>query len=275
MADTKKRMRLAVTAAENAGPMAPILLRGDLATAARDAKAIGYEAIEVHVPDIWQFDADKFAADCRTAGVGVSALVSGQLFVRKGLNLSDDDPAVIAKAIEGLKLFVDASAKAETGVVVGWVRGRAGDRDKKTILSRQADAIRDVALYGQDKNVPIYIEVINRYEVDTLTTTDDTLDFIESNQLPNTYVHLDTYHMNIDEYSPARAIRKCGPLLGYFHLAENTRFYPGHDRLNFDEVFAALEQYGYTGYASVECLPLPTGPEAARRAFEFLRYRYF
>ncbi len=267
-------MRLAVTAAENAGPKAPILLRGDLGQATKTARAIGYQGVEIHVPDIWDFDVGAFKASCDAAGVSVSALVSGQLNVRKGLSLCHDDPANVAKAVEGLKLFVDAAAPLSTGVVVGWVRGQVGDqRDKR--LGMQADALKELGGYAVKKNVPIYIEAINRYELDSLNTAREIVDFIDAHDLPGTYIHLDTFHMNIDEHRPRKAIREVGALLGYVHVADNTRWYPGHDRLDFDEVFAALEDIGYDGFVSVECLPYPTGEEAARRAYEWLTYRYF
>lgn len=266
-------MRLAVTAAENAGPAAPILLRGGFETAIAAAADIGYDALEIHVPDIWNFNAEALAAACRKKGLAISALVSGQLFVRMGLSLSHDDPAVLAKAVEGLKLFVDAAAVLDSGVVVGWVRGRVGDR-REELLARQGAALREIGGHASRKNVPVHIEAINRYELDSLNSAGEIVDFIRAHEIPNAYVHLDTFHMNIEEYSPAKAIRQCGPLLGYFHLAENTRWYPGHDRLDFGNVFAALENAGYAGYVSVECLPYPSGPEAARRAHEYVRHGF-
>ncbi|MDR2391372.1 MAG: sugar phosphate isomerase/epimerase [Planctomycetota bacterium] len=269
-----KGMKLAVTAAPDAGPMAPILLRGEFAGIVSEAAGIGYDAIEIHVPDIWEFDADNLFHLCKAAGIAVSALVSGQLFVRKGLSLSDDDPAIAAKAAEGLELFVDAAAKLECGVIVGWVRGRIGSRDREAIMAKQAAALREIDARGRERNVPIYLEAINRYEADSLTTAGETVDFIRKNGFASTYVHLDTFHMNIEEFSPAKAIRQCGPLLAYMHVAENTRYYPGHDRLDFGEVFAALREIGYNGFVSVECLPLPGGSEAARRAREFLTCRH-
>lgn len=267
-------MRLAVTGAIDGKPKAPLLLRGDLAEVVKEAAAIGYKGIEIHVPDIWKWDAAAFAESCRAAGVAVSALVSGQLNVRQGLSLTHADAGVAAKAVEGLKLFADAAAIAGTGVVVGWVRGLVGEAVEEN-LAKQAAALREVGAYARDKGVPMYIEAINRYELDSLNTAAEIVRFIETNDIPNTYVHLDTYHMNIEEYSAEKGIRDAGSHLGYFHVAENTRWYPGHDRLDFDKVFEALGRAGYDGFVSVECLPFPTGPEAARRAYEFLAYRYF
>ncbi|MDR1612446.1 MAG: sugar phosphate isomerase/epimerase [Planctomycetota bacterium] len=269
----RNRPRLAVTAAESAGPAAPILLRGDLARAAAEAKGMGYDALEVHVPDIWNFDAGSLAKACAAEGVGVSFLVSGQLFVRMGLSLSDDDPAIVHKAVEGLKLFADAAAVVNGGVVVGWVRGRVGERSGE-LLARQGAALREVGRYAGGLGVPVCLEAINRYELDSLNRAADVIDFIRAHDIPNTFVHLDTFHMNIEEYSAEKAIRQCGPLLGYLHLAENTRWYPGHDRTDFSEVFAALDAVGYAGYVAVECLPYPDGAEAAKRACRYLRHRY-
>jgi Sugar phosphate isomerases/epimerases len=268
------RNKLAVTAAENAAPKAPILFRGEMGKSLRDAKAIGYEALEVHVPDIWKFDAAALAKSCRTAGMGIASLVSGQLNVRMGLSLSHDDPDNVAKAVEGLKRFVDAAAVTESGVVVGWVRGQLGDKPEER-LAQQGRALQEVDKLAAAKNVPLFIEAINRYELDSLNNARQILDFIEKYELTQAFVHLDTFHMNLEEYSPSKAIRQCGEKLGYIHLADNTRWYPGHDRLDFDEVFSALAEIGYPGYVAVECLPYPDGTEAARQAYAYLSHRYF
>lgn len=97
------------------------------------------------------------------------------------------------------------------------------------------------------------------------------MDFLEKYQLDNCYVHLDTFHMGIDECDPVEAIRLCRGKLGYFHLADNSRRYPGSGQFDFSCILNALEEIGYDGYLSVECLPWPTGEEAAQRALMFLK----
>lgn len=237
------------------------------------AKAIGYGALEIHVPDIWNFDVDSLANSCRSLGMDIASLVSGQLNVRMGLSLSHDDPENVDRTVEGLKRFVDAAAALECGVVVGWVRGLLGDRPEEK-LAQQGKALREVDKHASEKKVPLYLEAINRYEVDSLNNARQVLDFIEKYDLSQAFVHLDTFHMNLEEYSPVKAIRQCGKKLGYVHLADNTRRYPGHDRLDFDQVFSALAEIGYRGCIAVECLPYPDGPEAAQRAYAFLSHRY-
>ncbi len=265
--------KLAATAAENAAPKAPILFRGDMEKSLVNAKSIGYEALEIHVPDIWNFEAEKLAKICRSLGIEIASLVSGQLNVRMGLSLSHDDPDNVAKAVEGLKRFVDAAAVLDCGVVVGRVRGQLGDKPEEK-LAQQGKSLHEINGLASRNNVPLYLEGINRYELDSLNNARQILDFIETYELSHAFVHLDTFHMNLEEYSPVKAIRQCGSKLGYIHLADNTRWYPGHDRLDFAEVFSALAEIGYQGYIAVECLPYPDGVEAARQAYAYLSHRY-
>ena len=44
---------------------------------------------------------------------------------------------------------------------------------------------------------------------------------------PNIVIHLDSYHMNIEEGSLSAAVETCGDLLGYVHVGESHRGYLG------------------------------------------------
>ncbi len=58
--------------------------------------------------------------------------------------------------------------------------------------------------------------------------------------------------MNIEEASPAAAIRLAGDKLGYFHVGESNRGYLGDGVINFDAQFDALLDIGYAGDLSFE-----------------------
>lgn len=44
---------------------------------------------------------------------------------------------------------------------------------------------------------------------------------------PNVVLHLDSYHMNIEEGNLALAVEACGSYLGYVHIGESHRGYLG------------------------------------------------
>jgi D-psicose/D-tagatose/L-ribulose 3-epimerase len=78
-----------------------------------------------------------------------------------------------------------------------------------------------------------------------LNTAQEGVDFVRETGKPNVKVHLDTFHMNIEENSFAEAIRTAGPLLGHFHTGENNRRVPGKGLLPWHEIGGALKEIGY------------------------------
>ena len=63
-----------------------------------------------------------------------------------------------------------------------------------------------------------------------------------------------------------RNIRYCSGKIGYIHFADNNRKYPGAGHLDFKKIIQAINDTGYEGFISVECLAQPSGEEAARLA---------
>jgi D-psicose/D-tagatose/L-ribulose 3-epimerase len=68
----------------------------------------------------------------------------------------------------------------------------------------------------------------------------------------NVFVHLDTYHMNIEEKSFYEATRKANKKLIHYHLCENDRGIPGTGLVDWDGIFRALKEIDYFGFAALE-----------------------
>ncbi len=81
--------------------------------------------------------------------------------------------------------------------------------------------------------------MVNRFETNLLNTTAQGLKFIGETGSSHVRLHLDTFHMNIEEANPAAAIRLAGDKLGYFHIGESNRGYLGDGVINFDLIFDA------------------------------------
>lgn len=73
---------------------------------------------------------------------------------------------------------------------------------------------------------------------------------------PNLKVHLDTYHMNIEEKSFYDAVLSARGLLGHVHASENDRSIPGTGHVDWDGLFRGLfrglSEIGYDGRMVVE-----------------------
>ena len=86
---------------------------------------------------------------------------------------------------------------------------------------------------------------MNRYETNLLNAGARVLRFIDEVGKPNVFVHLDTFHMNIEEADCVGAIELCADRLGYFHVNENHRGYLGAGMIAFAPSFRALRRIGY------------------------------
>src|SRR5256885_6207545 len=61
------------------------------------------------------------------------------------------------------------------------------------------EAVRRIADFAGERGVTLGLEVVNRYESNLLNTAAQALEFIDEVGQPHVCVHLDTYHMNIEE----------------------------------------------------------------------------
>jgi D-psicose/D-tagatose/L-ribulose 3-epimerase len=102
---------------------------------------------------------------------------------------------------------------------------------------------------------------------------------------PKVGIHLDTYHMNIEEKSFYEATRLAGDDLVHYHLCENDRGIPGTGLVDWEGIFRALAEIGYQGYAALESFVdctdnmqtwvwrqlAPSGDDLVREGLSFIR----
>lgn len=266
------KRKYAISSADWAPESAPILLKGDIIGNIKKAAALGYQGLEVHTRETACLDYSeikKVSADC---GVAIAAVATGRLNTQGKVSLTDDRPYITDSAMNGMRAYIEMAAKLGADIIIGWARGTVPEgQNPERYLERLAQNLKIIGRQAGEQGVKIFIEVINRYETNIFTTAKETMDFIEAWDIPNSYLHLDTFHMNIDETDPTQAIRICGKKLGYVHVADNTRCYPGSGILDFGSCLNVLDEIGYDGYISVECLPKPDGETAAKKALEHLR----
>ena len=102
------------------------------------------------------------------------------------------------------------------------------------------------------KGVTLCVEPLNRFETDFLNTCDQGLKLIKAIGKKNVTLHLDTFHMNIEEKNQAAAILKAGKLLGHFHACGSDRGTPGNDHIDWKPIVGALKKIGYDGDVVIE-----------------------
>ncbi len=121
-------------------------------------------------------------------------------------------------------------------------------RQWRTVVRHLKTLSRAAELRGQI----IGLEPLNRFETDFINTCDQGLAMIRAVGSPALKLHLDTFHMNIEEKSQAAAIRKAGKHLGHFHACGSDRGTPGSDEIDWPAIAKALRAVRYRGDVVIE-----------------------
>ncbi len=135
------------------------------------------------------------------------------------------------------------------------VVGRADAEEpsaQKTQWSLVVKNLKVLAKYAEVRGRQICVEPLNRFETDFLNTCDQGLKLIRDVGSKAVKLHLDTFHMNIEEKQQAAAIIKAGKLLGHFHACGSDRGTPGGDHIDWKPIAKALKQIRYDGDVVIE-----------------------
>jgi D-psicose/D-tagatose/L-ribulose 3-epimerase len=175
-----------------------------------------------------------------------------------GLGLPRDAHITTApdRATAFLKSAVDVAARLGSPILSGAIYTHLGTLTAKPPteeeLATTAAVLKEVARYGADQGVALGVESINRYETYLVNLASQALEMVERIDEPNTFVHLDTYHMNIEEKGFYEPIVAMGDRLQYIHLSESDRGIPGTGNVHWDDVFRGLQAIGYRGRVAME-----------------------
>lgn len=170
-------------------------------------------------------------------------------------DISSPDPDVARRGREllaaALGVTRDVGASHLTGVLYSALGKYPGPATPKG-RAHSVESLAWLAERAAADGITLGVEVVNRYESNLLNTAEQALALLDEVGSPNLVVHLDTYHMNIEEQDFATPVQRCGPRLGYVHVGESNRGYLGTGTIDFDQFFAALRGIGYQGIVTFE-----------------------
>ena len=159
-------------------------------------------------------------------------------------------------AVQFLSLALEKAAglgaEALTGVVYGGIGERSGLPPTQTELDNVATALEAAAKTAGSHGMGFGIEPVNRYESHLINTAAQGVAMIERIGAENMFLHLDTYHMNIEERGTGNGILAGRDHLRYIHLSESDRGTPGQGTCDWDEIFATLAAIGFDGGLAME-----------------------
>lgn len=161
----------------------------------------------------------------------------------------DEAEAFLGRAVD---VTADLGSRILCGVIYGHLGTLTGKPPEERELVEIARVLKNVARYAAGKDVSLGIEAVNRYETYLINLSEQASAVTDRIDEPNIFVHLDTYHMNIEEKGFSGPIVAAGERMRYIHLSESDRGTPGTGNVNWDDVFRGLSDIGYEGYLVME-----------------------
>jgi D-psicose/D-tagatose/L-ribulose 3-epimerase len=253
-------------------------------------KEAGYDVVELSLHDLPRLDVARTRARIEAAGLDV-VCSRGLAF---DADVSSEDPEVVERGARLLQESLRVTHELGGGHFTGALYSALGKYSGPLSAAGRANVVAtlgELADEAAGRGMTLGLEVCNRYETNVVNTAAEAVRLAEDIGRDNVLIHLDTYHMNIEEADLSRPVRLVGDRLGYVHIGENHRGYLGSGHLDFGSFFRALAEIGYAGPITFEsfssAVVSPTlsndlaiwrnlwtdGPDLARHARAFMANR--
>lgn len=217
-------------------------------------KKWGFDTVEIAVDDPNNLDAVHIRKELDKAGLACGT-ICGCFGLDRDLR---GDAAAQKNCHEYIKKCLDIAvvvgAKSFIGPVYSAV-GRIGGAEPAEYKKQWALVVknlRKICKYAEKTGRQICMEPLNRFETDFINTVDQALKLVKDVGSPALKLHLDTFHMNIEEKCQGAAIKKAGKLLGHVHACGSDRGTPGNDHINWEHIADALKAVRYNGDVVIE-----------------------
>ncbi len=212
---------------------------------------LGFDLIEIPLLDPAKVDPPRTRRQLEAHGIAAAT----SLGLNFAADISSADPEVAARGEALLNDALAVTGEIGADYMGGVIYSALGKYPGPATEEGRRHCVRALArLAGRAKEIGVTLglEPVNRYESNLINTGEQALEVIAATGADNIVVHLDSYHMNIEEGDLARAVETCARKLGYVHIGESHRGYLGSGTIDFPTLFGALARIGYAGPITFE-----------------------
>lgn len=267
-------MKIGITLSTFPTQFGPIVFSdGDFYENLRIVKDLGYDGVDLFTHKLSRPEEEKIIATLEAIDLQAALLLPIWL-TEGGSFLSDPDAVRRVAAVDRYKSQIEVAARMGANMPIGYSRGNQQEEEsEQAYQNRLAESLKEISEFADSKCVGIFLEPINRYEINTFHRAGQALDFLEKYQLDSIRILLDMFHMNIEERSLKETIGRCGARIGQVHISDSNRLAPGGGHLDYDSIIEALSDVGFDGFLSIEAFPKPSALQCASGGIKFLKSR--
>jgi D-psicose/D-tagatose/L-ribulose 3-epimerase len=240
---------------------------GDARTLFPKIRAMGFDIVEVALEDPSIVDAVEVRSVLQDNGLQIT--VCGAFGPSR--DLASDDPVLVQGGLDYIKSALEFAEGVGSKLLVGPLYSAVGKARqvppdvRRQEFDRAVEGIKKAAVMAADKGIMLGIEPLNRFETDLINTAAQARSMVDAIGHPSVGIHLDTFHMNIEEDSVYEAVIIAGKDLCHVHASESNRGTPGNGLAAWKELAEGIKEIGYTGPIVIETFT-PDVKEIAKAA---------
>jgi len=223
----------------------------ECARAIANTATVGFDLIEIPALDPSLIDTDFTAKQLQKAGIGATSSMGLDAETDISSNDREKEKRGQARLEEAVSVIRDIGATHMCGILESAFQKYAVPTTAEGV-KRSCEILARVAEKAASSSITMGLEVVNRYESNVLNTANQAVEMCKRIGAPNVKVHLDVYHMNIEESDIGQAIIETGSYIGYFHTGDSHRGYMGSGSIDLAGVFRALVKADYQGPITFE-----------------------
>ncbi|WP_210529952.1 sugar phosphate isomerase/epimerase family protein [Rubellimicrobium arenae] len=225
--------------------------RDEAARAIAKTAESGFDLIEIPALSPDRLDPQNTSRLLAEAGVGATL----SLGLDAATDISSGDPGRVAageaKLLDAISVGRDLGVSHICGILYSAFQ-KYDEPPTADGLKTSVATMAKVADKAAASGITLGMEVVNRYETNLINTAAQAVEYCRLVDAPNVGVHLDVYHMHIEEVDLVAAIEETGDHLVYFHTGDSHRGYMGTGSVDLKGAFRALARIGYQGPITYE-----------------------
>ncbi|MGW5265742.1 sugar phosphate isomerase/epimerase family protein [Microbispora sp. NPDC004025] len=210
----------------------------------------GFDVVELPVEHPGDWDPERAAALLDGLGLGASVVLT----MPPGRELVDASPECVQETQDYLRHCVDVAVTVGAPAISGPAYASVGRAwrmsadERRAVYTELGENLKPVVAYAAERGVRLGVEPLNRYETSVLNTVEQALEALPE----ECGLALDTYHLNIEEKDPLRAVRLAGDRIAHIQVCGTDRGAPGADHFDWPGFAAAVRDVDYRGPLVIE-----------------------
>ncbi|MFW9998520.1 MAG: sugar phosphate isomerase/epimerase family protein [Candidatus Hodarchaeota archaeon] len=235
--------------------------------------SLNYDGIELSLLEPEKIDKVKINEIKDSYELEISAIGTGNTYIRFGYSLGHHNNDIRMKAIQRIQEYINFAHEIESKVIIGLIRGRFNfESNSKKEKSNIKSSLKECCRIAENNDVILLFEPINRFEIDSYNTISESIELLNEIGSENLKLLLDSYHIYLEE-DPGFIwdyLEEVTDYVSHIHLADCTRRAPGTGHFDFKTFLNIFNNVGYNDFVSIETIMKPSFEEVARESSEYL-----